>query len=208
MLATECLYFIKGKLTCILCCWSILYLLLKFLEPNTYLTLKMHVCDSFDSPIWSWTSRLYCMYIFIECMCICNEWTPWTVWYAKPYRTHPRKVYCNIMCTFVNIQTKFTHYVLIIMVVVSCMFYFRNISDRHTVVKCFALLLHIQGVPHSIVGVKPQHPYVFHGFPQSPQTNGILPKVRLVLLPSVSFPNPTNNPIIQHHIVWDTGSAK
>ena len=28
------------------------------------------------------------------------------------------------------------------------------------------------------------------------QTNGILPKVRLLLLPSVSFPNPTNNLII------------
>jgi hypothetical protein len=40
------------------------------------------------------------------------------------------------------------------------------------------------------------------------QTNGILPKVRLLLLPSVSFPNSSNNPTIQHHIFWDTGSAQ
>jgi len=65
-------------------------------------------------------------------------------------------VYCNIIYTFVNIQTKFTHYVLIIMVVVFCMFYFPNISEPYVVVECFALLLHIQDVPHSNVGMKPR----------------------------------------------------
>jgi hypothetical protein len=71
----------KCKLTGILCSLRLFYLLLKFLEPDRYLTLKIHSNghDSFVSHIWYWISRLYCIYIFIECMFMYNKWTAWTV---------------------------------------------------------------------------------------------------------------------------------
>jgi hypothetical protein len=76
----------------------------------------------------------YCIYISIDCMLICNKLNTMAVRYAKPYRTHLRKVYSNIIIyTSVNVQTEFTH-VLIIVVVFYCMFYFPNISDPNIVV--------------------------------------------------------------------------
>ena len=65
-------------------------------------------------------------------------------------------MYCNVIYTFVNIQTKFTYCVLIIVVVVFLHVLFPNISEPKTVVECFALLLHIRDVPHSNVGMKPR----------------------------------------------------